>query len=138
MLYFSIVTMSRQRFPCRDRDGHDNRSGVATSLALGEDFMSRQSVFMSQQSLVKTNSFYVVIELAKVKRIYVATEYFCVTTEFGLEWGLYHDRVWPRHGILGHDRVCSCHDRVWRKDQESLRRDREFDVAIEFSKLVSQ
>ena len=42
--------------------------------------MSRQSVFMSRQSLVKTESFYVVTELAKVKRIYVAIEYFCVTT----------------------------------------------------------
>ena len=46
--------------------------------------MSRQSAFMSQQSLVKTKSFYVVIELAKVKRIYVVTEYFCVATKFGL------------------------------------------------------
>ena len=72
--------MSRQRFPCRDRDGHDKRSGVQTGLALGRDFMLRQSVFMSRQSLVKTKSFYVstkyfyvATELAKVKRIYVPT-----------------------------------------------------------------
>ena len=71
---FSVVTMSRQRFPCRDRDGHNKRSGVAISLALGRDFMSRQSVFMSRQSLVKTKSFYVATELAKVKRIYVSTK----------------------------------------------------------------
>ena len=39
--------------------------------------MLRQSVFMSQQSLVKARSFY------------VATEYFCVTTKFGLVQGFY-------------------------------------------------
>ena len=51
MLCFSVVTMSRHRFPCRDRDGHDKRSGVAIGLALGRDFMSRQSVFMSRQNI---------------------------------------------------------------------------------------
>ena len=44
--------MSQQRLPCCDRDGQDKRSGVATGLALGRDFLSRQS-------LVKTKSFYV-------------------------------------------------------------------------------
>ena len=84
--------MSQQRFPCRDRDGHNKRSSVAIGLALGRDFMSRQSVFMSRQSLVKTKIiyvttkyFYVAIELAKVKRIYVETKYFCVATKFGLD-----------------------------------------------------
>ena len=62
--------MSRQRFPCHDRDSHDKRSGVTTSLALDMNFMSRQSVFMSRQSLVKAKGFHVV------------TENFCVTTEF--------------------------------------------------------
>ena len=33
------IFMSRQRFPCRDRDGHDKRSGIVTGLALGRDFM---------------------------------------------------------------------------------------------------
>ena len=47
MFCFSVVTMSRSRFPCRDRDGHDKRLGVATGLALDGDFMSRQSVFTS-------------------------------------------------------------------------------------------
>ena len=51
--------------------------------------MSRLSIFVSRQSLVKTKSFYVVTELAKVKKIYVATMYFCVTTEFGLGRGFY-------------------------------------------------
>ena len=37
---FSVVTMSRHSFSCRDRDGHDRdghdkRSGVATELGQG-------------------------------------------------------------------------------------------------------
>ena len=44
---------------------------------------------MSRQSLVKTKSFYVVTELAKVKKIYVATKYFYIVTEFGLGRGFY-------------------------------------------------
>ena len=51
---------------------------------------------------------------------------------------LRHDRVWTRQGILGHDIVFSCSDRVWGKGQEGLRRDNEFDVMIELPKLVSQ
>ena len=74
--------MSRQRFPCRDRDDHDKRSGVAIGLALCRDFMSQQSVFVSQHSLVKARSFY------------VATEYFYVATEFGQDQEfLCRDRV---------------------------------------------
>ena len=46
---------------------------------------------------------------------------------------LRRDKVWPRQGILGRDRVFSCSDRVWGKGQESLRRDREFDVMTELS-----
>ena len=41
-------------------------------------------------------------------------------------------------GFLCCDRVFSCRDRVWGKGQESLCRDKEFDVATELSKLVSQ
>ena len=36
-----------------------------------------------------TNYFYVTIDLAKVKRVDVATECFCVATQFGLEWSFY-------------------------------------------------
>ena len=43
-----------------------------------------------------------------------------------------------RHGILGRNRVFPCRDRVWGKRQESLRRYREFNVATELFKLVSQ
>ena len=28
---------------------------------------------------------------------------------------LHRDKVWPRQGILGHDRVLYCPDRVWGK-----------------------
>ena len=66
--------MSQQRFPCHDRDGHDKRSGVATGLALGRDFMSRQSLVKTQSFYVATKYFYFATELAKVKRIYVAIE----------------------------------------------------------------
>ena len=62
-----------------------------------------------------------------------------------LEGFLFHDkvffrrdRVWPRQGILGRDKVISCYDRVLGKGQESLRRNGEFDIATELSKLVSQ
>ena len=51
---------------------------------------------------------------------------------------LCRNRVWLRQGILGCDRVFSCHGRVWGKGQEGLHRDREFDVATDFSKLVLQ
>ena len=50
---------------------------------------------------------------------------------------LRRNRVWPRQGILGSDRVFSCSDRVWGKGQESLRRDKEFDVATELPEIVS-
>ena len=54
--------------------------------------MSRHSVFMSRQSLVKAKGFYVV------------TENFCVTTEFlgvvSRQSILCHDRVWSRPRYL--------------------------------------
>ena len=50
---FSIVTMLRQGFSCRDRDGHDKlHPSCCTMFGLGRDF-------------------------------FVATEYFCVAIEFG-------------------------------------------------------
>ena len=38
---------------------------------------------MLQHSFVKTKSFYVATELAKVKGTHVATEYFYIVIEFG-------------------------------------------------------
>ena len=67
---FSAMTMSRQMFPCCDRDGHDKRSGVATEVSLGQGFYVVTKYFVSRQNLVKAKGFYVV------------TENFCVTTEF--------------------------------------------------------
>ena len=75
---FSIVTMSRQRFPCRDRDGHDKRSCVAIGWALDIDFMSQQS-------------------LVKAKGFHVMTENFYAKTEF--------PRVVSRQSILCRDKV---------------------------------
>ena len=53
--------------------------------------MSRHSVFMSRQSLIKAKSFYVV------------TEYSCVATEFDLDWGFYvateSSRTWGFHAV---------------------------------------
>ena len=53
---------------------------------------------------------------------------------------LRRDRVWPRHGILGSNKVFSYRNRVWGKGQgqDSLRRDKEFDVATELLEIVSQ
>ena len=45
---------------------------------------------------------------------------------------LRRDRVWPRREILCCARVFSCRDRVWGKGQESLCRDRKFDVATKY------
>ena len=41
-------------------------------------------------------------------------------------------------GEMGMGAVFFCCDRVWGKGQESLRRDKEFDIVIELPKLVSQ
>ena len=84
--------------------------------------MSRQSVFMLRQNI------------------------FFVAIEFSLGWGflchdkvfLRHDRVWPRQKVLGCDRVFSYRDGVWGKGQESLRRNREFDVETELLEIVSR
>ena len=84
--------MSRQRFPCRDRDGQDKRLGVTIKFGLrqgisccdrvfyvatefGQDqgfFLSRQGIFMSlchdkiflcrDKVLAKTKGFLVAIE----------------------------------------------------------------------------
>ena len=66
-------------------------------------------------------------------RVWPWIEFLCRDRVF-----LRRERVWPKQGILGRDRVFSCRDRVWGKGQESLHHDKEFDVATELSKLVSQ
>ena len=47
--------------------------------------MSRLSVFVLRQSLVKAKSFYVATEFGLRWGFYVATEYFQVTAEFDLD-----------------------------------------------------
>ena len=138
--------MSRQRFPCHNLDSHDKKSGVAIGFALGEVFMSRQSLIKTKSFYVVIKYFYVTTELTKVKRIYVATKCFYVMTEFGQDQEFlchdkiffYHDRVWLRQRILGHDIVFSYRDRVWGKGQESLCHDREFDITTKLLEIVSR
>ena len=68
-----------------------------------------------------TKYFYVATELVKLNRNYVATECFCVVTEFGQGQEflcrdrvfLCRDRVWPWMGFLCRDRIFSRRDRVW-------------------------
>ena len=62
--------MSRQRFPCPDRDDHDKRSGVATEFFLEQGFYVATKYFVSRQNLVKAKGFHVV------------TENYCVAIEF--------------------------------------------------------
>ena len=90
---FSVVTMSRQRFPCHHRDGHDKRSGVVTFMlqwiwswqgilcrdkaflcrdkvwSRPRDSMSRQGIFMSRQGIFMSRQ-----GLVKAERFYVTTE----------------------------------------------------------------
>ena len=61
--------MSRQRFPCCDRDGHDKRSRLRLSLvkarrfhATTKNFSVVIGNFMLRKSLAKTKGFYVAIE----------------------------------------------------------------------------
>ena len=72
--------MSRQRFPCCNRDGHDKRSGL-------------------QRSLVRAMRFDVAIKICCV-----ATGFHGVVSRQGI---LCHDREWPRSKDLGCDRVNS-------------------------------
>ena len=69
------VSLSRPRRPRQEVRCCTLR--VATGLVLAGISLSRQRISMSQQSLVKARSFY------------VATENFCITTEFGLGQGSY-------------------------------------------------
>ena len=72
--------MSQQRFPCRNRDGHDKRSGL-------------------RRSLVKAKRFHVVTKICSV-----ATRFHGVVLRQDI---LCRDREWPRSKDLGCDRVNS-------------------------------
>ena len=95
------IFMSRQRFPCRDRDGHDKRSGIATGLALGRDFMLQQSflcldrvwsrteVSMSRQSIF-VRVFQVAIEFGQDREFLCRDRvFFFVAIEFGQDKSFY-------------------------------------------------
>ena len=80
--------------------------------------MSRQGVFRSRQSLVKDWSFYVAIEYLCVatefglgQGTYVATNCFYAMTKFGqAQEFLCRDKI-----FLSRDKIILCHDRVWSK-----------------------
>ena len=73
--------MSRQRFPCRDRDSHDKKSGL-------------------RRSLVKAKRFRVMTEICSV-----ATRFHGVVSRQGI---LCRDIVWPRPKglVLRHSNLC--------------------------------
>ena len=116
------MTMSRQRFPCHDRDDHHKRLGCDGAWLRPRDFVSRQIVVMLQQDFTElccdrvfyvtkecgqdqralccNTTFCVVTELVKARSFYVTTKYFCIATKFGLEQGrdiifLCRDKGWP-------------------------------------------
>ena len=72
------MTMSGQRFPCRDRDNQDKRSGL-------------------RRSLVKAKRFHVVIEIYSA-----VTGFHGVVSRKGI---LCRDRECPRSKDLGSDKV---------------------------------
>ena len=84
----SVMIMSRQRFRCCGRDGHDKlHPSCCNMFGLGKDFS-------------------------------IVIEYFCVTTKFGQGQEflchdrifLYRGRVWPWARILCYDKVFLCRD----------------------------
>ena len=85
--------MLRQRFPCCDRDGHDERSG------------SRQKVVVSRQDFM---------EWCRNRVFYAATEFWprpkvsCHDSIF-----LGHDRVDQAKSFFYRDIMFLCRDRVW-------------------------
>ena len=107
--------MSRQRFPCRDRDGHDKRLGVTPFML--------QQIWPWQGFLCRDKAFQVTTEFGQGQeflcrdRIFLCCDrvwpwigFLCRDEVF-----LHRDRVWPRQGILGRDKLFSCRDRVWGK-----------------------
>ena len=83
---FSVVTMSRQRFPCRDQDGRGKRSRLRQELSQGQEFYVATKYYYvatelpSQEFSVVTEFFSVTTEYGQMKRFCVATEQFYVTT----------------------------------------------------------
>ena len=73
MFLFSVVTMSRQRFPCRDGDDHNKRAGLRRSLVKAKRFpvateiysvviefhgvVSQQGIPCRDRDLAKTKGF---------------------------------------------------------------------------------
>ena len=82
--------MSRQRFPCRNQDGHNERSGSQQGLVRSRDFRSRQKTIVSRQDfmgLCRDRVFYVVTEFDQDKRVSCLDKVFCVATRCGQDKG---------------------------------------------------
>ena len=65
---------------------------VATEFGLGQGFYVATKCFYATTEFGQDQEFLccdIKTELAKVKRIYITTKYFCVATEFALGWGFY-------------------------------------------------
>ena len=45
MFLFSVVTMSRQRFPCRDGDDHNKRAGLRRSFVKAKRFPAATEIY---------------------------------------------------------------------------------------------
>ena len=111
--------------------GYVLRPLCCNRFGLGKGFSIATKHFKSQQSLVKARSFYVATKYFFCRdRVWLWIGFLCRDKVF-----LCRDRVWLRQEILGRDRVISCRNRVCGKGQESLHRDREFDVATEFPEI---
>ena len=76
------MTMSQQRFPCRDLDGEGKRLGVATGLGLRQEILCRDRVFMSRQCLAKTKGFHVATRCGQDQGALCCDNEICVVTEF--------------------------------------------------------
>ena len=84
------MTMSRQRFPCRDRDSHDERSELRQGLVRLRDFRSRQKIVMSWQDFIelcRDRLFSVMTEFGQYKRVSFRDKVFCVVIGCGLDKG---------------------------------------------------
>ena len=79
--------MSRKRFPCRDKDGHDKRLGIVTfrlpqGLVRSRNFRPRQKTVVATgiYRVVSRRVFYAMTEFGQDKRVSCRDKVFCVAT----------------------------------------------------------
>ena len=86
--------MSQQRFPCRDQEGHDKRSGVASFML--QQFWPWQGFLFRDRAFQVETEFGQGLEFLSHNKVFMC-----------------HDRVLPWARILCYDKVFLCRDRVW-------------------------